>query len=417
MASRHLTDADGVIVISNEASSENSSFAAFLLPAPCARDQQVITGRFYPEKTEYLIGEPIIIDFEVVNATNEPAEMADADCPPSWMTPQFEVTGAAAKKEIGFFTCGRRGILGDCLIGTSQIPANGKYAKRWLLDGPFELNSPGTYRVRAKAEREIRGEGSSEILADLRVESEFNVTLHAPQDGELEAAYRPFLNDLTSKDVMVRSFAASAITQHAPLFAEAAILALADDDSPVAFASIEGLARLATPSARAKLFQMSSTGSPEYLRQPAIQAIGEIKNWDDCQGMLVVGSQSEDYTQGEAYIVSAQICKEQAIPALLRLVPKADSQLLMYLATAFENTRSRNAVPPLIGLLTNPDEYVRSSVEESLATLTHRKSVYGIASADAASKSRVEWSNWWAVNGNKAPIYGPDECTDPQPLP
>jgi HEAT repeat protein len=223
------------------------------------------------------------------------------------------------------------------------------------------------------------------------------------------------LNDLHSENLTVRYFAASAVTQNPPPFAEGAILALADDPV-VPEASVEGLARLATPTARAKLLKMSSISSPEDLRRPAIHALGEIGNSDDCQAVLNIGSQNENYTQGEAYIASGRICKEQAIPALIRLLPTADSQLLMYLATAFENTLSRNAVPPLISLLENPDEGVRRDAEEALVTLTHRRSQYGIADADFARESYGEWSHWWAANGKTTPVCGPDQCADPQPL-
>ncbi|HVA17001.1 MAG TPA: HEAT repeat domain-containing protein [Candidatus Dormibacteraeota bacterium] len=385
----------------------------FLLQTPCASAQQ-ITGRFYPEKDHYLVGEPVIVDFEVVNGTDKAAEIDNFDCP--WMTPrQFEVGNASPKKKIGLFGCTVQGIAGDCLGSTVEIPAGGKYLKRLLLEGPFELDFPGSYHIRASREQEIRAKGTHQVLADLKVESEFYLTLEAPTESELEAAYGPFFKDLRSNDLAVRYFAASAVTQNPPPFAEAAILALANDPQ-IPAASIEGLARLATPAARAKLLQMSSTKSPEYLRQPAIEALGEIANSDDCQAMLDIASQNKNYTQGEAYIVSGHICKEQAIPTLLRALPTADSQLPMYLATAFGNTQSRNAVPPLITLLANPDELVRRDAEEALATLTHRKSVYGIANADSARQSYMEWSNWWAVNGKTASLYGPDTCAEPQPL-
>ena len=389
-------------------------YTTLLFQVPSALAQQGITGRFYPEKEQYLVGEPIIVDFEVVNGSDKVAEIGEDNC--SWMYPrQFEVDGAAPKKQAGLFTCAVQGMLSDCLGTLVGVPPGGKHLKRLLLEGPFELNSPGSYHIRAKREQEIRSKATGEVLASLKVESEFDLNLQAPKEGELEAAYQPLLNDLHSEDDMVRYFAASAVTQNPPPFAEAAILALADDRM-IPTASVEGLARLATPTARAKLLQMSSISSPEDFRRPAIHALGEIGNSDDCQAMLNIGSQNENYTQGEAYIVSGRICKEQAIPALIRLLPTIDSQLLMYIATAFENTLSRNAVPPLISLLANPDENVRRDAEEALATLTHRRSQYGIANADSARESYGEWSHWWAANGKTTPIYGPDQCSDPQPL-
>ena len=245
------------------------------------------------------------------------------------------------------------------------------------------------------------------------MESNFEVPVRSPHGRELESAYQPFLNDLHSNDPIVKYFAASAVTQNPPRFAEAAILALANDAPG---ASIGGLERLATPAARAKLRQMSLIDSPDYLRQASIQALGEIGNSDDCEAMLDIASENEHYTQGEAYIASAQICKEHAVPTLLRLLPAADEELLTYIATALENTRSRNAIPPLITLLSNPNESVRGRAEQALATLTHQRSQYGIDDADSARESNGDWSTWWARNSTAANIYGPDACVEPQLL-
>jgi len=387
--------------------------AAFLAHAPHATAQRAITGRYYPEKLKYLVGEPIIVDFEVVNHSHKVGEIAESSC--GDMSPgPFEVDGAARKKEAAPFGCGPHAILIDCLIGGSEILSRGKYIKRLFLNGPFALDSPGTYRIRATSEQSIGRSGSKEVLAHLRVESEFEVTLRAPQEGELEAAYKPFFDGLKSRDASIRYFAAAAITQNPPLFAEAAISALAIDPITATLRA-EGLGRLGTPTARAKLIEMASSGSEEF-RQPAIQALGELGNSDDCQALLNIGNQNKYYTQGEAYIYAGRICKERAIPDLLRLLPNADVPLSGYLTTALVNTLSRDAIPPLISLLTNADEGVRRNAAESLATLTHRKSQYGIASAKSSNEARLEWTNWWAADGSTAPIYGPNQCADPQPL-
>jgi HEAT repeat protein len=282
------------------------------------------------------------------------------------------------------------------------------------------LNSPRTYHVRASSEEDIGRWGQREDLAHLHIESEFDLTLRVPREGELEAAYQPFFNDLDNgPDFEIRYFAATAIAQHPPLFVESVLTKIVDSPGTtianIVDASIVGLGRLETPSARAKLIAMASTG-PDEFRQPAIQALGELGNPSDCQVLLFIANQNKDYTRGEAYMYAGRVCKERAIPALSRLLPTADPLLSGYVAAAFENTLSRDAISPLIGLLASPDEGVRRDAEESLETLTHQKSQYGIASAESSNKSRMEWTGWWEANGRTAPIYGPDQCADPQPL-
>jgi hypothetical protein len=388
-------------------------WVALLACAPFATAQQAIKGRYYPEKHEYLVGEPIIVDFEVVNHSHEVGEIAESSCDNLGPGP-FKVDGVARKKGPAPFGCGPQPILIDCLIGSSEIPAEGKYVKRLFLNGPFALDFPGTYRVRATSEQPIGRSGTKHILVDLRVESEFEVKLRAPQEGELKASYKPFFDELKSRDASIRYFAAAAITQNPPVFAEPAISALANDPMTGTL-SAEGLGRLGTPTARAKLIEMASSGSEEF-RQPAIQALGELGNPDDCQALLDIGNQNKNYTQGEAYIYAGRICKERAIPLLLRLLPNADALLSGYLTSALENTLSRNAISPLISLLTNPVKGVRRDAADALATLTHRKSRYGIESAKSSSDARLEWMNWWETNSSTARIYGPNECADSQPL-
>ncbi|HXO44519.1 MAG TPA: HEAT repeat domain-containing protein [Candidatus Cybelea sp.] len=387
--------------------------AAFLAHGSRALGQQAVTGRYYPEKPEYLVGEPIIFDFEVVNHSPKVGEIAESNCDDLGPGP-FEVDGVARKKDPAPFGCGRIPFSPDCLIGGSEIPAGGKYRTRLFLNGPFVLNSPGTYRVRARKSQTIGRPDSNEVLAQLSVVSLFEVTLREPQQGELKDAYKAFFKDMKNKNPMIRDFAASAITQNPPVFAEGVISALAVD-AITGTARAEGLGRLGTPTARAKLIEMASSGSEEF-RQPAIQALGELGNPDDCQSMLDIGNQNTNYTQAEAYMYAARICKQRAIPAFLHPLPNADSQLDGYLAVAFANTQSRDAIPPLIGLLANTNEGVRSDAEDALETLTHRKSRFGTASAEASNDSRTEWTNWWAAQAITALIYGPDRCADPQPL-
>jgi hypothetical protein len=391
---------------------------ALLAYAPYATAKQLFTGRYHPEKKQYLVGEPIIVDLEVVNHGQKAGEIGESNCISVDPGP-FEVDAATRKEKPAPFDCSRAGFAGSCLVGARQIPVGGKHIRRLFLNGPFVLNSPRTYHVRASSEEDIGRWGQREDLARLHVESEFYLTLRVPREGELETAYQPFLNDLNAPDFEIRYFAVTAIAQRPPPFVEPVLTKIVDSPGTtianIVDASIEGLGRLGTPTARAKLIAMAST-DPDEFRQPAIRALGELGNPSDCRALLFIGSQNKDYTQGEAYMYAGRICKERSIPALLRLLPNADAPLSGYLAIALENTLSRDAISPLFGLLASPDEGVRRDAEESLETLTHRKSQYGIANAESSNRSRMEWTNWWAANGSNASIYGPGQCVDPQPL-
>ena len=253
------------------------------------------------------------------------------------------------------------------------------------------------------------------VFAGRAFNSEFDIAVRAPKDGELETVYQPFLNDLLSRDFLARSFAASAISQNPPTFTESAMLAMADDRM-LANASIHGLKRLATPAARAKLVQMSDTSSPEYFRQPAITALGEIGNPDDCEVMLKIANENKNYTQALAYAAAGRICKEKAIPVLLNLVSSTGSQLLAGILHGLGNSTSRSAVAVLINILQSGDQNIRREASTALETLTHKESRYGVMGEDSAKQAYDEWTGWWSTNRSSAVIYSSDQCVAPQTL-
>jgi hypothetical protein len=75
------------------------AFVLFLAHAPQCSAQQ-ITGRFYLEKHDYLVGEPIIVVFEMVNGTPDTLQIGEGGCPE--MSDQFHDDNAAPKGKFTF---------------------------------------------------------------------------------------------------------------------------------------------------------------------------------------------------------------------------------------------------------------------------------------------------------------------------
>jgi hypothetical protein len=378
------------------------AFIFFLSQAISVSAQQV-TSRFYPEKEEYLAGEPVFVVFEVVNNSSETVQFSENNC-----TQPFQIDNAPNKKKFSLFSDCGLGYGGSCAGNMRAIAPYSKYQKKFLLDGPFQLGQPGIYHVRAKLDRAISDKQTGDVIA-ANVESEFDVEFRLPQDGELRTAYTPILNDLQSRDFTARYLAAAGVIQNPPQFAEAAILAMAEDRG-LANMSVEGLKKLASPATRTKLMEMAAINSPET--QPAIEALGEIANPNDCNAILAVASQSVNYTQDEAYMAAGRICKEEADSLVLTGNPR----LLRGLAVALGNRTPRSVVPVLFSLLRSSDAEIRRDVVNALTVLTHRTSKYGIDNENSAEQSYGEWLKWWRVNGNTTPFYNADECAMPQPL-
>ena len=121
--------------------------------APRGVAQRGFTARYHSEKHVYLVGEPIIIDFEATNHTKRVGLIGDSGCDIG----PFETHGAVRKKKSELFGCGPHPAVMDCLIGTMEIPPGRKYVKRLFLNGPFVLDSPGTYQVQTARYSQCRG--------------------------------------------------------------------------------------------------------------------------------------------------------------------------------------------------------------------------------------------------------------------
>jgi hypothetical protein len=91
---------------------------------------------------------------------------------------------------------------------------------------------------------------------------------------------------------------------------------------------------------------------------------------------------------------------------LERALDTVPAEVRPSVATALGNTRSRLAVPVLIGMFGNNPS--RNDVCGALRTLTHRDWCDGTADDPAAKRRR--WLRTWNENGSKTPIFGPAHC-------
>src|SRR4051794_32309594 len=112
---------------------------------------QQITARYHPEKRSYLVGEPIIVVYEIVNNTPKAVRIFESNC--RYLRPnEFRIDSAPPKPTIELYGCGEKIIAGSCLGSWREIRAQGRFRQRILLEGAFELDSPGNYHVRAERE-------------------------------------------------------------------------------------------------------------------------------------------------------------------------------------------------------------------------------------------------------------------------
>jgi HEAT repeat protein len=370
-----------------------------------------IHGQFSPEKQKYLVGEPVFVVLDLTNPGSQPVWVSNSCV---WLDTRFEVpTPSKPHHRVSLFGCSG-GTAGSCGGGSIEIRPAEHLRRRYLLDGPFLLDTPGTYPVRAWHKVDIyAGETDYQVVTSQEVVTEFDLTLVDGSEQELRSAYSPVLRDLNSPDSMTSWLARSAVVQNPPAFLEDVILAMADDPQTATY-SVSGLQHLATPQAKAKLAKLSGAGNPEYIRQMAIEALGGLGDPIYCTVMQDVAHKSQEYSRFIALRAAGYLCGEEAFPLLTDLLAQPESSTRFEAEYALGNTRSRKAVPLLIPMLIDSDSNVRRAAKDALAALTHRRSK---SDGGAAQVIQRDWTHWWASYGTTAPIYGIDDCKEPEPLP
>jgi len=284
------------------------------------------------------------------------------------------------------------------------------------LDGNFRLDRPGSYPVQGRYKVDVfEGETGFKPVASKEVVSNFEVTLVEGDEKSLMAAYQPLLRDLHPSGTRASWLALNAILQNPPRFLENTILQLADDPNTVGTA-IQGLERLATPRAEAKLAELSGPENPEGTRQQAIQTLGRLGDPAYCPLMLDIAQHSREYSRFIALRAAGYLCGRKVIPLARSFLSSQDYSTRFEAAYALGNSGSRDAVQLLIPLLRDPNPEVRRAASGALATLTHRKLKDLPSSEATATRAYQEWMNWWSLNAASAAIYTINQCAEPAPL-
>jgi hypothetical protein len=352
-----------------------------------------LSGRFYPEKKEYIAGEPIFVILELTNPSSAPPiQTTINECA---IFTRFEAPTAPKPDGVSLYGCAPVGSAGSCGGTWTQLLPGERRKIRFLLKGPFRLDSPGVYPIRAWHLVDIHQENEiPQKVVTQEINSAFEVSLRQGDPAQLAAAYAPVLRNLRSTSDIEKFAAVSAITQYAPAFLEEVIMGLADNAQTAAL-SIPGLQRMGTMRAKEKLAELARTIGPE-----AIKTLGELGDPAYCPLMMDIAKNSPDYSRFIAMRAAGALCEQRAVPMLTNLLTNADQSMRFELAYALGSSRSREAVPVLIPLLADPDESVRKAASEALKTLTHR--------------GRPNFARWWSANGTTAKIYSIRQCDEPR---
>ena len=384
--------------------------------ANVARDQ-TLSGRFFPEKQTYLVGEPVFVDFEIVNAGDQTTWIDSRMGEPCIERDPIQVVGA---KYQGFgsdtsFGC-FGGVAGSCMSNPIELKPNEKHIERIFLSPRFLLDHAGTYDVQARRLVPLYPQGTwtpEKGAPKMDFSSDFPITLVAGSEDELKAAFQPYVEEANSPDKSGKWQAIWAINEMAPPFLEDLILRLADTPNS---ADPSALRRLNTERSRQKLAQL--TEDPRYRtgRQIAIRELAEIRDRSYLPVLIRVARSSTDGDRDIAIQGTGLLGGDDAVPFLVSMLGDVDVYARVAAVRGLGLTASRKAVTVLVGLLGQKDDRIFREVTQSLAQLTHRSITPTPWSEKPSTAKYNRWHDWWLAHGPTAPIYGTDQCAQPQPL-
>jgi hypothetical protein len=154
-----------------------------------------ISGQLYPEKRTYLLGEPAFVVLDLVNAGSQSVWIS-VSC--TWLDTRFDApTAPKPRQGVSLFGCGLGGIAGSCGGSARELLPGKHYKRRYLLDGPFRIDSPGVYPIRAWHKVDTyAGETGYQFVASQEVVSEFELSFIDGSEKKLASVYAPVLRDL-----------------------------------------------------------------------------------------------------------------------------------------------------------------------------------------------------------------------------
>jgi len=379
-------------------------------------DTSHLEARIYPEKNRYFVGEPIFLAIEIKNIGQEKISI-DGTFGSCFGHDSTEIEGLDRKPLFNKIRGCYGGYGGSC-GGVIDLYPGKTTVYSTFLNQLFSIADPGTYKIRARRSIPIFPfDRSGKVL---EIASDFEIVLVPGTEEQLRTVFQKYVNELSSEGWKVRLDAIQAITTMGPSFLEGVILKLSSADDSV-LASIPALGRLNTSQTRARLAELAespdqSSIRQSYIRQPAINALGETRNLDVFPVLKRVGINGAVGDRDIA-IVNTGLYGDFAIPFLSEILNNPDENTKVAAVRGLGITKSRKAVPLLFNLFHNSKDYLLREVRLSLAELTHFALNGNPMDQEEHPDKWLRWQRWWELNGATAKIYGTDSCSDPGPLP
>ena len=355
------------------------------------------------DKNQYLAGEPVFVVWEYGNigSSDVPFDGFDPYCPEPGIRAPF------AFAEPTVFPFPHDGLY-DCEYLMTTLKPGVTHETKFLLNHRFDLSKPGTYDIVVSMGTGFSNSAHPSLPGALDGTKTLTLVLRPASEGALRRTYQPYFDVLNSDAYSQKREALRVLADSGAKFAETELLRFSSDPES-GFDSQdladEGLARLRTPAACARLAELAD--HPElHHQQTAIRQLGQCG--DPGYMLFLFRLADRDSTMRQFAILAAgEVGGEAAVDRLLslHLQNSAEWETKFY---ALARTGSKRAAKAIIDALPYlHDGTLQYAALRSLATLTHRES----REKDFAAQSQ-EWKQWWATSPKKV-IYKPRDWQVP----
>jgi hypothetical protein len=369
-----------------------------------------VEGRLYLDKTNYLVGEPVYLNFELTNKGNEPVLFSGGSSYSFCGGYEIDVSTGPPPNQ----SC-LGGEGGSCISSKWALAPGEIREDKVLVNFEHDLSKPGLYTVHAS--RTLPYDSPNESLPNIadeprvKIEAEFQIQVGIGSDEALVPMFQPFLADLSSSIEKRQIEAARVIGSLAPTFLEDTIVSMVNSPVTRPYALI-GLRRLNTPRSRARLASFVQD-TPDYSYDKE-QAIKDLSEMDDAKyfPLLLDEARKWEPNQARDYVLAAaRLGREAAMPYVVSLLGSSEPFSRGNALMALPETGSRQAVPLLIEALKDPDVDFGRLASLGLVQLTHRSPFEdGRISGESPSAEYRDWTRWWSMHSSDAAIYKPSEC-------
>jgi HEAT repeats len=383
-----------------------------------------LDGRLYLDKTTYLVGEPVYLNFELANNGGEAVQFESGD---SYSFCGGYRVDVGPVRALSNTTCSG-GIGGSCPSGTWVLEPGKTRDDKVLLNYDHDLSKPGLYTIHAA--RYLRYGPVTEVfprIADesqFKVEAEFQIQLvDAGDESALVPMFQPFIAELQSKDERRQREAARVIGSLAPSFLEDTILSMLDSPVTRPFA-LMGLWHLNTARSREALAKTAEDASGDSRKASysynSLQALQYLSQMSDKEYFPLLLDEAKKREPNQAYeyvMAAAELGGGDAMPFLVSLLSSSDPFSRANAVEGLAQTGARDAVPLLMQELLDSDVDLARIASSGLVRLTHRSPLDNDRLwAESPRSEYPQWQQWWAVHGADAPIFAAGKCGPIEPL-